>query len=764
MKKVAIMTWSHYQNYGTSLQVTASTYTIQKLGYDVDVINYIPHGRLVTAVDYSDISYYTRKLASKIKNVSNKPYNDEVKKNSFNEFISKHIKLTKEYKTDSDLFQLNNQYDSFVCGSDQIWAPSIYNSKYFLDFVEDTDKIVAYAPSIGLSKIEDKYVRNRMKENINRFKHLSIREEQGKELIKELCGKEATVVLDPSLLLSSEEWNKMAVPTNQKAPYILCYFLGNNKESWKHVEKLSKKINIPLKIIPVFSRDFNRGHDVEKGVGPGEFLDLVRNASFVCTDSFHGTTFSVIYEKPFFTYERFSSKDKNNQNSRIYNILKLLGLEERLIKDDSFINQDPLVCSYTEANEKLEAKKRESINYLSNALNKSTSSLNKKVDYKITNTCCGCGTCSIVCGEGAIEIKRDKDGFLRALIEQNKCVQCELCKKVCPFNGEGGNQINQEKHNLYMLKSKDRTVLKSSSSGGAGYEISKMLSKQGYDVVGCMYDKEKREAVHKIASAGDIESLSLFKGSKYIQSNTSESFNDVINKTEKAVIIGTPCQIAGIDRLLRLKRRRENYILIDLICHGVPTQHLWEKYLNEGSKKYGYGSTPDVLFRDKPKGWRSRYITIQGDNKMYSKIDKKDYFYRFFLLNNCFMSSCYECNYRTESSADIRLGDYWGSRYKDDKEGVSMVIAMTIEGDNILEKLETINKVELEKNHCEEYWSVQNPKNPIKPVYYDELIDGFKDDSVELKKLAEEFGKGFELYKTLQKPYSIIRSIIRKRR
>lgn len=138
MKKVAIMTWSHYQNYGTSLQVTASTYTIQKLGYDVNVINYIPHGRLVTAVDYSDISYYTRKLASKIKNVSNKPYNDEAKKNSFNEFISKHIKLTKEYKTDSDLFQLNNQYDSFVCGSDQIWAPSIYNSKYFLDFVEDT--------------------------------------------------------------------------------------------------------------------------------------------------------------------------------------------------------------------------------------------------------------------------------------------------------------------------------------------------------------------------------------------------------------------------------------------------------------------------------------------------------------------------------------------------------------------------------------------------------------------------------------------------
>ena len=112
-------------------------------------------------------------------------------------------------------------------------------------------------------------------------------------------------------------------------------------------------------------------------------------------------------------------------------------------------------------------------------------------------------------------------------------------------------------------------------------------------MVGCVYDKEKRESVHKMVLAGDVGNLNVFQGSKYIQSNTVDAFNDVINTSERAVIFGTPCQIAGIDSLLKLNKRRENYILVDLICFGVPTQYLWNKYLKEGSKKYGYGLTPD---------------------------------------------------------------------------------------------------------------------------------------------------------------------------
>src|SRR5690554_4442311 len=142
MKKVALMTWSHYHNFGTSLQVTASTYTIKKLGYKVDVINYMPHGKLVTLGDYKNISYYKEKLVKRIKNRRNKLAIDNDREKAFESFLKGNISLTEECKTDSDLFLLNKKYDAFVCGSDQIWAPTLFNAKYFLNFVQNTEKMV----------------------------------------------------------------------------------------------------------------------------------------------------------------------------------------------------------------------------------------------------------------------------------------------------------------------------------------------------------------------------------------------------------------------------------------------------------------------------------------------------------------------------------------------------------------------------------------------------------------------------------------------
>lgn len=763
MRKIALMTWSQYHNFGTSLQVTASTYTMRKLGYQVDVVNYIPHTKLVSLTNYKNISHYIGRINKKIKSKKNKSVFDESREKAFNNFLDENISLTEECKTDSDLFLLNEKYDAFVCGSDQIWAPSIFNPKYFLNFVQDPHKMIAYAPSIGLSKIEDPYVKNRMKDNIDRFIHLSVREEQGAKLIKEMCNKEAKVVLDPTLLLTSNEWDTMATPIEGDKEYILCYFLGTNKDNWNHVYELSKKTNIPLKIIPVFQPDYERGFSTEDGVGPGEFLSLVKNASLICTDSFHGTTFSIIYNKPFYTYERFSSKDRNNQNSRIYNILKLLGLEDRLISDKKSIPDNPLICNYTDANKLLEKKREESKDYLENALNQSTSS-DIKNEYVITNTCCGCGSCSIVCPTNAIEIKRDEKGFLKYFIEQEKCIRCGKCKTVCPFNSKQSIDIDKDAHNLYMLKSADRKVLSTTASGGAGFEIAKSLSMEGYDVIGCVYDKEKSEAIHKLVQSGDIDSLNAFKGSKYIQSNTKDVFYEVVEETTKAVVFGTPCQIAGIDLLLKSKKIRDNYVLVDLICHGVPSQHLWNKYLKEGSKLYGYGISPDVKFRDKSKGWREMYMSIEGKDKKYTSIDVKDLFYRFFLLGHCYMESCYECDYRTSTSADIRIGDYWGPRYKEDREGVSMVIAMTKVGETSLKKIKSSNKVELEKKECIEYWTVQYPENPIKPVFYDELIKDLSDEDKSLDEIADLYCSGFEFNKKIKKPYSMLRSVIKQGR
>ncbi|TYQ15971.1 UNVERIFIED_CONTAM: coenzyme F420-reducing hydrogenase beta subunit [Acetivibrio alkalicellulosi] len=757
MKKVALMTWSQYHNFGTSLQVTASTYTMRKLGYEVDVINYMAHGKLVTLKDYKDINHYIRKIRKKIKSKKSKSIFDEARETAFHNFLDKNISLTEECKTDSDLFLLNEKYDAFVCGSDQIWSPSNFNAKYFLNFVEDPQKMIAYAPSIGLSKIEDIYVKNRMEDNISRFVHLSIREEEGAKLIKEICNKEAKVVLDPTLLLTSNEWDTMNVSVGKSKPYILCYFLGNNANNWSHVYKLSKTTNIPLRIVPVFRLDYERGYSVVDGVGPGEFLSLVKNASFICTDSFHGTAFSIIYNKPFYAYERFTSKDENNQNSRIYNILKLFELESRLVRDTKKISNHPLDCDYAISNMKLEKKRKESKEYLENSLNEAINA-NKTREFKITNTCCGCGVCSIVCPKKAIEIKRDKKGFLKSFLDQDICIKCKKCKTVCPFSNKTMSNIDKDIHNLYMLKSTDKNVLETTASGGAGFEIAKYLSIDGYDVVGCFYDKEKAEAIHKIVNSGDVIGLNVFKGSKYLQSNTKDVFAEVFTKLRKTVIFGTPCQITGIDLLLKSKNKRENYILVDLICHGVPSQNLWYKYLKEGSKRYGYGISPDVKFRDKSKGWRDKFIHIVGNSKSYLSNESKDLFYRFFLLRHSNMEACYECNFRTRSSADIRIGDYWGPRYKDEKDGVSMVIAITKVGNTILRNLKVHNIVELEKKEAIDYWTVQCPQNPIKPAFYDELIKDICDETKSLEETLNNYCKGFEFYRKIYKIFKKLKS------
>jgi len=234
VKKVAIMTWYNYTNFGTVFQAVALFNTVLKLGYYPMIIHYIPHQKLVTRKGiYKRLNFYGKMLEEMINKyiINQNLIKDEKRDRAFESFLNRYVKLTVPCKTDSELFRLNEEFDAFICGSDQIWAPTLFNSKYFLDFVQDENKMISYAPSIGLPVIEDKYVRHLMKQYIGRFKHLSVREEQGKYLIQELCGKEAIVVLDPTLLLTTNEWNNMTSYKIESDPYILCYFLGTNSQS-----------------------------------------------------------------------------------------------------------------------------------------------------------------------------------------------------------------------------------------------------------------------------------------------------------------------------------------------------------------------------------------------------------------------------------------------------------------------------------------------------------------------------------------------------
>ena len=214
-QKVAIMTWYTYQNYGSALQASALYHVIQRMGYEPDFIDYTPKGNVRDSVH----STFSERLIKRIKAKLDPVYVSAERSVRFENYMKTRTTCSAKCNSYPELHDLNNRYNAFICGSDQVWAPNCYDSKYFLDFVDDTEKMIAYAPSIGLPDVENDTVRSRMADHIARFKHLSIREQQGADLIKRMTGQTAKVTLDPTLLLESSEWDSYAdVPCTRFLP------------------------------------------------------------------------------------------------------------------------------------------------------------------------------------------------------------------------------------------------------------------------------------------------------------------------------------------------------------------------------------------------------------------------------------------------------------------------------------------------------------------------------------------------------------------
>lgn len=335
MHKVGIMTWFQYHNYGTALQITALSEILKQIGCSPTVIKYYTKPTIFETASEPFVEYIIQKCIRRIKSIGKSHYSTMERKKKFDEFLSNHLLFTDKCDTQSELEALNDKFDYFVCGSDQIWAPSCFDPHYFLDFVSDNRKKIAYAPSVGLPKIEDRYTKTEMSRLCSSFAHLSTREESGSKIIHDITGREVKTVLDPTLLLSKDEWQNFESRNIKilNSSYLLVYMLGQNKQHWKMIRKIAKKLELEIKIIPVYRKDFLRKGCIKSPVGPAEFLSLIHFASFVCTDSFHGMAFSVNYGKQFSVFERFTHDDPINQNSRIYNLADKLDLNNRIIKN-----------------------------------------------------------------------------------------------------------------------------------------------------------------------------------------------------------------------------------------------------------------------------------------------------------------------------------------------------------------------------------------------------------------------------------------------
>lgn len=349
MNKAAIITICDNTNYGNRLQNYALHETLNKLNINN-----------VTLWDKSENTYRKKLvlLVKKVLAISNIKYKKSV---LFQKFTLKNI--SNNYVDLKKLKKINDQFDYFIVGSDQIWN---YNFGYaedkdFLRFA-DYNKTISYAPSFGISNIDETW-KERISSGLNHIKYLSVRENQGAKIIKELINRDTEVVLDPTLLLSKEEWCQIQKKPKKmiKEKYILTYFLGAKSEKLNNEIKKLQQDN-DLKVININDLKDKNFY----ACGPSEFLYLFNHAELILTDSFHACVFSMIFNKPFYVFNR-STVGMKNMNSRLDTLLSTFEQEERKINSLEYI-KDVFSCDYERSYKILKIKQKESLNFLKNAL------------------------------------------------------------------------------------------------------------------------------------------------------------------------------------------------------------------------------------------------------------------------------------------------------------------------------------------------------------------------------------------------------------
>lgn len=364
MPKVAIVTTYRSFNYGSVLQAYALQATVKSLGYHCEHLKCHHKTQIRRSLSHLDSVI---KLPSRI---ARRLFRTGLYRKGckFRAFVSQYINENPRlYESLDDLKSTNNIYDAFICGSDQIWSPVLFAECYYLNFVNENRKKIAYAPSIGLPVIPD-HLKPRMAHLIRQIPHVSVREKQGAALINELTGINVPIVLDPTLLVTRNDWEAMAVEPTIDKPYILCYFLGDNPKHRQAVDRYKSTTGGTLVVLPKYKQDYSWGDIILDSIGPLEFLGLVKNAHRVFTDSYHGILFSVNLNISFNAFMRFTDDHALCQNSRVENILELLGLQHRLVGDGlrDIIDQDGI--DYQAVNKIVDHERRFSIDYLRSSL------------------------------------------------------------------------------------------------------------------------------------------------------------------------------------------------------------------------------------------------------------------------------------------------------------------------------------------------------------------------------------------------------------
>lgn len=388
-KKIGIVAVTYKENFGSALQTYATQHTLEKMGYDAQIFEikgvhreihikkllyYI--GRMFDPVE---LKYLLANLKSRSRKTASAPtdkYAQEmnVRKQVYADFNKKWNKMLPTVHGWKALSELASQMDAVIVGSDQLWRPSNIVGCYFtLEFVPNNVKKIAFSTSFGVPELP-KQLHKHAKKYLSRIEHISVRENSGADIVKSMSGKDAAVVCDPTMMLTAKDW--MHIQEEKpfaEGKYILMYLMGDNPEQRSFVKLLSNKTG--CRIIGLLHGATYIAYDEEVAdekpfnVGPSEFVNLIRNAEYVCTDSFHCCVFSILNSTKFFAFRRWPDSSKFSANDRLYTLLEFTGLSRRILigtEDiDKCIADD---IDFAPVLEKVAEKRKMSMEYLTKAL------------------------------------------------------------------------------------------------------------------------------------------------------------------------------------------------------------------------------------------------------------------------------------------------------------------------------------------------------------------------------------------------------------
>lgn len=686
--KAGLITFYHLHHYGALLQAVATQRALASLGWDCETIDYFVNqdnrilkpptspGRAVNDA-YNTVHYAALRRRWQ----------------RFEAFSKAHLSLTsRRYESLEELREARLPYDLLISGSDQIWNPVIFPDgrfdPVFFGAFSPLRKI-AYAPSFGVAHIPEG-MEEELKGYLVGFSHLSVRERQGREIVREVSGREAAVVLDPTLLLTAEEWSALAAEPSLRGDYILCYCISRPGPLEPYIQRLAEKTGLPVIQLCGTRHKVHPKAKLIFDAGPAEFLRLFQNAAYVCTNSFHGTVFSVQFQRPFFTSVA-PAELAEPERSRTFSLLSRLGLTDRVVGkgDTADLSDSP---DWPAAMARLQTARGGALAYLEAAL------ANKpyQEDEPVSRTagplladrthCTGCSACRAACPRDAISMVRDKEGFAFPAVDPAKCVHCGICTAACPMLHP------REPRPLpaaFAAWNRDADIRRDSTSGGAFSALADYVLEGGGAVFGAALDGQQH--LRHIACFRK-EDLWRLRGAKYVQSDLDLVFREVKKclETRQVLFSGTPCQVDGLYRYLG--GRPENLTTCDLVCQGVPSPGVWEDMVRHIQQKRGR-ELQTVRFRNKVEGWRNSHFTaVYDDGTVDTRpLFETEYgraFGRALFLRPC----CYRCPYACMNRpGDFTLGDLWGLRPDElpeqQQKGVSLLLVNSPHGSHIFDQL-----------------------------------------------------------------------------